>query len=143
MIRVSERQFALFQNPGKSPRKAREFLPENILESQICAYLRYRGWHVSRQHSGTFRTLGRPSRVITVGEPGITDWRSERAPPGGKPGHVEMFYIEIKAPKKTPDPDQRRWARDRKRLGWMVVWFNEFDKFVAWYEETWGARGES
>ena len=142
MIRVSERQFALFQNPAKSPRKAREFLPENILESQICAYLRYRGWVVSRQHSGTFRTLGRPSRVITVGEPGITDFRSERAPPGGKRGYVQMFYLEMKAKGQRPTPVQRAWARRMEKLGYMVVWFSDVDDFVAWYEGTWGERGE-
>ena len=64
MIRVSKAQLSLLKRnlaraagpagAPVAPRRAKAWLPENILERQITDFLAWRGFITTRQHVGTF-----------------------------------------------------------------------------------------
>ena len=145
MIRVSAAQFALFkaqqegrtQTPGKVPastpraRRRRESMPENILEGQICDFLRLRNWHLIRQQVGTFvpyrmlmgKTAIEGVRPVRIGEKGAADWIAIRPRADG----ADLFFFEAKAPGKKPRPEQLEWLRKRRAVGFVAEFFDDFD----------------
>jgi hypothetical protein len=155
---MSEDQFALlFRGPGSQraaktrvagPRKRREDLPENILESQVCGLLAARGWVLIRQHVRTVvdwhQLAGkdvvkvsalRPSRI---GSKGDSDWIAVRPIIGQPRGAAHLFYFETKAPGRKPSTEQRLYLERRLACGFLAAWFDDYDgdwdtSFLPWY----------
>lgn len=141
MIRVTKSQAAmLFDNQRRSTTKAagsprvrrpKAELPENILEAQITSFLRAKGWYLKRCHVGLFvpfsilRNPGQAVRHISIGEKGESDWMAYRGPDSS--GVCELFFWEAKAPGKKPSAEQLTWLSNRRALGFLADWFDDFD----------------
>lgn len=155
MVRMTTAQFALF-NGGKpatvktrksAVRQKRENLPENIVTKQIKDFLESRGWNVIRMNSGLFeRRYGKQASqpaegehkpMIRIGKKGQADWLCYRRI-GGIQFH--LFHMEVKAPGKTPKPDQLEWIYRHRATGTPADWMDSFDigkrPFIRWYREV-------
>lgn len=156
MIRVSQSQAAsLFENQSQAHaggpakprvRRPKAELPENIIEESICSFLRANGWYLKRNQVGLyvpFRVLRDPKAMasphpIRIGETGEADWMAYR--PGSSNFSFTLFFWEAKAPGKKPNPDQIRWLFNRRALGFLADFFDDFNdfpgkdhSFLEWY----------
>lgn len=129
----------------KPPQRARTSLPENIVEQQICDFLRVRRWVVKRQHVGKHVPLGFLLRtmehggitreaifrnIVDVGEKYAADWRAERAVDGGL---MQVLYVEVKAPGRKPTPEQKEWLERARLAGARAGWWDSIEAFTTWY----------
>lgn len=130
--------------PAARVRRRKEELPENIVEQQICDFLRLKGWRLYRQHVGAYMPYGAAMQafkdhrspgglLIRIGENGMPDWRAER-PDAREIGLARVFHFETKAPGAKPSTDQLRWMRHANATGTSAEWFDSFDHFHAWYQ---------
>lgn len=151
---MTEDQFALFQSnlnreaPAKGAKRPtltkdeRDALPENQVKKQCIDFLEAIGFEVFRNHVGVYvpyriyaalnewidkQEGPRPRAggwdVVTVNEKGTPDWKAERML-RTRPGIVERFWIELKAPGKTPSKNQWAWIRKHRPLGHLVEYFD-------------------
>lgn len=160
LIHVTEAQAALFgrppqpsQQPGRgrqAPRKRKEALPENQVESAILTFLRIRGWTVERQQAGTVIGVGMIMGALKRGpitgieslyglmskwgNKGRADWVAvrplayvDRNAAGVYPGLVQRFEMEIKGPCKKPSPEQRKYLEYRVSMGFLCGWFDALE----------------
>ena len=159
MIHMSEAQASLFQQnvrrsfgkrPAGTPRvkKRKEDLPENIVTSQIKGFLETKGFLVIRQQSGLFKQrwgaqkpagdAPEPDGMVRIGEKGVSDWRAEKPLCDELHRHL-LFYLEMKAPGKTPKPEQMLWLERRRATGTPADWFDGFDTgrkpFIPWFRK--------
>ena len=137
-------------HPGKlnaRVKKRKEELPENIVEGQICDFLKLKGWRLYRQHCGAYMPYGAalvafeqnrsPSGLLVrIGEKGMPDWRAERPiegleSTGLKP--VNTFHFETKAPGEEPKEHQLKWMREANATGTAALWFDSYARFLQWY----------
>ncbi len=134
--------------PAKS-KAQRDAQPENQVEALISGFLRLRRWIVTRQQVGTFvpywvaaklqegEHVNIGANVVRVGAKDDPDWLCRR-PVIGSPGTVELFYLEVKGPKKEPSDGQITKIRELKALGFQAVWFDNLDAFKRWYVSVYG-----
>lgn len=126
-------------------------LTEKDVTEQIVKFLRARGWRCQRQQSGMFRQNwqakpGDPnSGLVRVGEKGMADWLIIRPIYHQPRWRCEVFYLEIKAPGRTPKADQLKWLDRRHIEGIEATWCDSFDErgkgkkpFLPWYETRFG-----
>jgi hypothetical protein len=151
MLRVTEAQAHLFTQRANGARghhskqrvkKRREDLPENIVTKQIKDFLEVKGWIVERMHSGLFNRRYGPGKepaqpaMVRIGSKGRADWTAYRRTSGIL---FHLFHLEIKAPGKTPKPDQILWLDRHNATGTPAAYFDGFDTgrkpFVAWYRQ--------
>jgi hypothetical protein len=151
-LRLFERNLARAADPAAAleeprARRARAWLPENMLERQIFDFLAWRGFISTRQHVGTFvpyrvlkqlqadqlapEQVGR--NIVRIGEEGAADWWSARPiiPPGSRPldgPHPWAgFFWETKGPGRRPTEAQLAWIDMRRQVGLEATWFNQFE----------------
>lgn len=144
MIRVTEAEAAtLFGNLKRTypsrprVRRPKEEMPENILESQLLGFLKVRGWVLIRQQPGlwipyhVFQKKEAVARPIRMHEKGAADWLAIRI--SAVTGHCDLFFLEVKAPGRKPEPDQEKWLRDRRAVGFLADFFDSLETFTFWY----------
>lgn len=156
VIRVSENQARLIfgsrpaatgGGKGKTggpriPKRRREDLPENQVESQVLGFLQAKGWHTERNHVGTYVPLNAAARgaiagnIVRIGTPGKLDYTCRRPVPG-RPGIVQEFDLEVKGPGGELRRDQRIYIDNRRRLGFLAVWFDDLNRLIEWHRATW------
>lgn len=144
MIRVSRADgAALLGKQTPRTRRRKEDLPENVLERQVCDFLKAHGWTLTRNHVGLFVPYRESRKAdgawpvvhpIHIGETGMADWRAERAVIST--GLCEVFYFETKAPGKFPTLPQRAWLENKRALGFEAEYFNSSESFMSWYGKT-------
>lgn len=140
-------------------KRSKPVLSERDVTEQIVGYLRAMGWTCVRQQSGLFSRPGSSGR-IRIGEVGAADWYAYRALPNFGT-IVEFFYMEFKAPGKTPATEQEFWMSAKRIQHIEADWFDCLDHsepnylerperdvrgtklehaFIPWYRIRYGRR---
>ena len=102
-------------------------LRERDVAAQLTGFLRLKGYRVSRQQSGRFKTLD-GQRIIHIGESGIPDYYCLHPLYPG-------FYLETKAPAGAPSPAQIAKRRELVVMGIPVCTTADLDTLTNFLGE--------
>jgi predicted RNA binding protein YcfA (HicA-like mRNA interferase family) len=109
--------------------------PRDLLErdvtTQVCDYLRAKGWELIRLHAGTVR---KGSHYIRLGSKGRPDWVAIHP---DRPA----FYVEMKRNKGGMlSEEQLAYIGRLMRYGYQVAVPQSVDEFAAWFKREIEAR---
>ena len=100
-------------------------LAERDITRTVREYLELRGWRPVRINAGPFGTNGMPDYCFL-------HYRR----------HLAM-WIEFKAPKGSLSDKQSAWIAAERERGALVLVVRDIDAFIEWYDERFGAEGQS
>lgn len=96
-------------------------LSENDVEKAVLDVLRLRGHYPLRQQSGLFKTPGRQTRFIHVGEVGIPDYA------------IPKYFVEVKRPGgRLSEVQSRKIALLKQHWHLDTAVVESIDELIEW-----------
>ena len=100
-------------------------LKEKDITRTVRDYLQLRGWRPVRINAGPFGKAGMPDfLMLRYG------------------AHLQAFWLEVKSSTGRLSQVQALWIDEERRRGATVIVCGDVDRFIEWYEASYGHEGQ-